>query len=335
MINMGTGNQMNLFSTVASKIYQTTEEKLSEGTTRVYRAPPASSELLVKGIQDTIRRGWSDSTWSGYGSVWRRFQYYKSRLPPGLPPEIEIMMFIESCRHTCQDAETGKEIPPVSARTAYQYSKRLTSILFQTEGVTCTKTMKMYRSGLLRTAAEEPVHQATPLTREEFYKILENLRWDEQVQLTIMWKSAARHSDFRAVRMEHLTFHTRDQDHWQWGLRTLMHKGDPFGEGTGIVLTLNGHQHQMFTRWKETRGQRKPLLDLTYPRLLQILRTQGDFTEHSIKRGALVTMLLAGVDKETLRVLAKHRDLAQLLHYLPIELAIDEFYHTAAATKFL
>ena len=58
-------------------------------------------------------------------------------------------------------------------------------------------------------------------------------------------------------------------------------------------------------------------------------RATPGLTAHSVKRGALVRMLLRGVPLAIIQMMAKHKDLETLLQYLPrgdvaLAMGIDE-----------
>jgi hypothetical protein len=55
---------------------------------------------------------------------------------------------------------------------------------------------------------------------------------------------------------------------------------------------------------------------MTYERLNTLLKTEGDYSEHSIKRGAMYVLLTQGAPLETIRVMAKHQNMKTMLAYL-------------------
>ena len=303
---------------------------------RVHRGAPESAaemEGTLKAIEAVVSECWSPNTWAGYGSTWVGFQYYRRNLPPGLSLEIQHLCYVTACMRDSVDPETGKPVKGVLARTAILYSKRIASVL-HTQGIHCGPITRMFRRGLRRAAALEPVDQAPPATKEEVLATRARLAWDESGQILLLWKTAARHSDFQEVTMDSLIELGADGDMWAWSLRTDMHKGDPFGEGTGLEFVVTGAEHELLRRWKASRLPKEKLLPMTYQRLMAILKeTNPEFSEHSLKRGALICMMNSGVDKETLRVLAKHDDLRQLLTYLPVAAAMQHFYQTREATR--
>ena len=68
----------------------------------------------------------------------------------------------------------------------------------------------------------------------------------------------------------------------------------------------------------KTEHPSTPLSDLTTARASATLgRVSPGLTAHSVKRGALVDLLNAGVPLSLIQVIAKHKDLETLLIYLP------------------
>jgi hypothetical protein len=71
---------------------------------------------------------------------------------------------------------------------------------------------------------------------------------------------------------------------------------------------------------------------MKYQRLLALLGEP--YTEHSIKRGALYTLLFNGAPLETIRIMAKHRSMRTLLMYLrPVD--VIGRYGTVEASRLL
>lgn len=299
----------------------------------MHRGPPERLDALVQGIQINLEAGWSEATWAGYGSTWRQFQFYRSQLPEGLSMDMQVMCFIESCVTPQTDVKTGQPVPAVSFRSADIYLRRLSSILHQEE-VHLSTVVRMYRRGLRRRSATDEVNQAPPMTKDAMYRLRDMVPFNERMELLLMWKSAARWSDFQAVEMRHL----QPGQGRRWSLRTLLHKGDPFGQGTGLMLAVDPEQDMELHTFKSSRMPREKLVQMTYPRLLHLL-TMVDplqkYTEHSIKRGALLCLMTAGVPPATMMLIAKHSDIRQLMRYLPTTEAVESFYRTTEATSYL
>jgi hypothetical protein len=253
------------------------------------------------------------------------------------------MLYVESTMSPEQvNTETGAPIAPVHARTGLYYAKILSSVVHKMGTSIFHPTFALFCAGLRRRGNILEVDQAPPISSEEIHQLIPTLPASERHQLLLLWKTAARHSDFRHVRSQHLNFvrtspHPRPtQPHQEmhvWSLRTLTHKGDPFGEGTGIEIGMTLEQHELLQTFKRTALPGDMVVTISYDRLLQILRESNpEFSEHSIKRGALLAMMLTGTPLETLRVVAKHKTVAQLLRYLPTSAAVGNFYRTSNAT---
>ena len=102
-----------------------------------------------------------------------------------------------------------------------------------------------------------------------------------------------------------------------WIVTFPYHKGDPFRLGTAIPVDFGSWEPRILEHYERLLpGER--WTTLTTDRLTAVLgRVREGLTSHSVKRGALVTMLRAGVPLPMIQAIAKHKDLETLMIYLP------------------
>jgi len=95
------------------------------------------------------------------------------------------------------------------------------------------------------------------------------------------------------------------------------HKGDPFGLSTVVPVVFGEWEPEIHEWWKALpAGARFTNIDTD--RLTAMLRrVNPELSSHSVKRGALLTLLRSGVPMTIIQMIAKHKDLETLLVYLP------------------
>ena len=290
--------------------------------------------VTMAAIEERTAKAWSENTTASYGSTWNIYQFYAQQLPRGIPQQIAIMMLLEEMM------SQGF----IGIGTALRYSIRLGGLLklFNADEENDTpgqekglnKWLAMWRRALRLQGAMHPIHQAPPITRRELDEVMRTLPPFERAELLLLWLTASRLSDFSEVLTNHWKVISETADETVFSVKYERTKGDPFHEGAALQFTAKGMDREILRNHRNSLIPASQIIQMTYARLMQILEPHG-FTEHSIKRGALTAMMMAGVSAETLRVIAKHRSLKTLFTYLEIEHAIEKFYHTSAATAAL
>jgi len=95
-------------------------------------------------------------------------------------------------------------------------------------------------------------------------------------------------------------------------------KGDPFRLGIEIPVGLSSEEHSYLWGWIRSLEGEQPFTTLQTGRADAIMkRVNPELSAHSIKRGALVDLLRAGVPLSVIQAMAKHKDLESLYIYLP------------------
>jgi len=213
----------------------------------------------------------------------------------------------------CWFVESKLQSGDVQLPSSYKYVKNLTQCCFEVGWAPDKEVTGAYLAALANGGALRAEHQAEPATREDVMSAKQNLSENAFIGLWLAWKTASRIGE-----MAHLT-----PECFQWVGHLLSitfpyHKGDPHRLGTNIVIDPDPTLAFMIKRRLEwcPSGQRVTELTTTMA-AAALAKVRVGLTAHSVKRGALVTMLRAGVPLNLLQIVAKHKDLDTLLIYLP------------------
>ena len=171
--------------------------------------------------------------------------------------------------------------------------------------------------------AQIPEHQAPPATREQVLEACEWLLPDEAAGLTLAWKTCSRIDDVKHLRK--LDLQVVDLERRILGVTFPTHKGDPFRVGTAIPMTCNLTEWKIFMDQLDKLKPEDKFTTLTTLRANAVLkRVKAELSAHSVKRGALVSLLRKGVPLSVIQLLAKHKDLETLWIYPPrLEVALS------------
>jgi hypothetical protein len=133
-----------------------------------------------------------------------------------------------------------------------------------------------------------------------------------------MWFTASRFDDVAKLTAEKVVKEKVLEDgRVQWNVRFDVHKGDPFYLGGSSKMVLPPPMSLFLERYLIARNPSGPITAASYATVnAAIQELYHHLTCHSIKRGALMELLRAGVPMETLQTMAKHRHLKTLLIYL-------------------
>lgn len=139
--------------------------------------------------------------------------------------------------------------------------------------------------------------------------------------LIVGWKTASRTDELDPLTKESFERTTiitpEGEQKVVWVVTFPVHKGDPFGLST-VVPVVFGEWEPEIHRWWQALPPGGKWTDLTTDRVTAILsRVRPGLSSHSVKRGALLLMLRAGVPLSVIQMIAKHKDIETLLVYLP------------------
>ena len=152
------------------------------------------------------------------------------------------------------------------------------------------------RMAYLKSGARRPEHQAPPAVRNEVEAAGRLGTETEWLGLMIGWKTASRVGELQFLQRDHF----REVSPRVWTVEFPYHKGDPFRLGTVAVMNLNGPSdatiHEVLNRRLSRMNCTAKVTELTTDRARTLLKlVRPDLSAHSIKRGALVALLRAGV----------------------------------------
>ena len=246
---------------------------------------------------------------------WRVICYVESKLvanaPPGLTKE--------------QLTAQGYIVNSTAVKTI----KNLKQSLFESGHGTHLDgpTLDMYKTSLEK-AGMKPV-QAPPATLEEVVKTLELLTPDERVGMMLAWLCAARLGEIAPLRKENVV--AIQSDPCILAVTFPESKADLHKLGVAMV-TYPGAWTLEILEHLAALGPGAQVSSLTTERAAAILaRVNPTLSAHSVKRGALTTLLRANVPLSIIQTIAKHRDLEMTFLYLPrVEVALHLGLHEAS-----
>ena len=205
-------------------------------------------------------------------------------------------------------------------QTGNKYVRRVRQVMDMVNTCYVATTLEEYQRALNRQGGKAPEHQALPAEREDVDGAMEYLAPNEQVGLMTEWKTASRTGEMAFLTRDcfvRTIVETPQGPKIVWIVTFPYHKGDPFRLGTAIPVDFGTWEPRIMEHWERLLpGER--WTTLTTERLSAVLgQVRPGLTSHSVKRGALVTMLRAGVPLALIQAMAKHKDLETLMVYLP------------------
>ena len=253
------------------------------------------------------RRG--QSRWENLSSTFKMFVVWAAEVLRG--PDFQainaawkITWWVEAKIHAKQI-----ELP-----TARKYVKNLTQSCQELGLPVETEVTAAYKESLARDGALRAGHQAPPAEKTDVTQAASFMTLTEYLGLRLAWKTASRIGEMRHLMKHHFV----NVSGRLWAITFPFHKGDPYRLGTCIVVNLDELTHKDLVDRLAWVPDGASVTDLTTTRAAAVLgAVRPGLTAHSIKRGALVTMLRAGVPLQLIQVIAKHKDLETLMVYLP------------------
>lgn len=256
----------------------------------------------------------AESTWSGLSSVWKQFLVFSDMLytvdGDVLGQDWKIMMFLETKLQ-------AKLIQPPSA---YTYLKELRMSSQKLDIPMDLTALHEYGEALKRGGALRSENQAPPAHRADVEASLLLLSEDEGIGMIVAWKTSSRIGEIQYLLKENFQWIRDDL----WAITFPFSKSDPYRLGTTLTTHLGTAWSERLRAAVDALPPGGQLSTLTTRRAAAVLgRVRQELTAHSIKRGALTAMLLAGAPLNLIQIMAKHKDLDMLLHYLPrVEVAL-------------
>lgn len=294
--------------------------------TRVMTRITGSLQDMMDSVLNRLYSAREGSTWEGLASTWNQYVEFCGNNPvEEFAAEWKMLLFIET-------KFANKTIK--SPGTALTYMKRLTQIHDKLEIPYMKVVTGEYKASLRHQGADRPLWQAPPAEVLDIHRCASMMTPEEYMGLLVAWRTASRIGDLNAVENDHLRPEGRDASGtYLWTVEFVKTKGDPFMIGQVVPFYLNEEENYMMTQHKANHPPHQKFTTLTTARAEQVLgAVREGLTAHSVKRGALILLLRAGVPMELIQWIAKHRDLQTLLIYLPRrEVALALKLHEATA----
>ena len=284
------------------------------GRTVVQTGDQLSIKQLNDLGMDRLRAARSDATWKSIGSPFNQFQRFRLEVlsdeAQESAMELQLIWWVES------KLADGS----ISMQTGNKYVRRVRQVFDMVNTCYVVSTLDEYQRALNRQGGKAPEHQALPAERGDIESAMGFLAPNEQVGLMTEWKTASRTGEMLFLTRDCLVrtiVETLQGPRIIWIITFPYHKGDPFRLGTAIPVDFGNWEPRIMEHW-ERLSPGEMWTTLTTERLSAVLgRVREGLTSHSVKRGALVTMLRAGVPLALIQALAKHKDLETLMVYLP------------------
>ena len=267
----------------------------------------AIAEDRVLGCRGDSRSNALSGRWKGYMAF--NGHYFHPEDP--MDHSLKILIYLE-LKMQIPKGEQGH----LDVSSAHKYSKDLKQMVYQTGGTLDELILADYQTSLKKSGALLSQHQADPASRADVLLAMTYLNESEAVGLMVAWLTSSRIGEMAHLRGASFARKGTSEQHL-WAITFPYHKGDPYRLGTCIPIHLGAMASRIEAHLATLRPE-DVFTTLTTARAAAALdRAHPGLTAHSVKRGALVTMLMAGVPLATIQLMAKHKDLETLLAYLP------------------
>jgi len=287
----------------------------------VYPKGANTQELLAR-AEERARGARGDSRNENLSSVWKGYVAWNLEMihPDDVVDHaLRIMMYLEA-----KMAIPAKREQPIPGRilyeeghigvsTAFKYTKDLKQLVYQTGGSLDAIILADYQESLKKSGALLAQHQAIPAERGDIEAAVALVEEREAVGLMMAWLTSSRVGEMPPLTRDCF----EEKGDGLWVVTFPYHKGDPYRLGTALPVYF-GVWRARLEKWLHSLRPGEQFTSLITARAAAILnRVREGLSAHSVKRGALVTMLRAGVPLSIIQIMAKHKDLETLLTYLP------------------
>ena len=268
------------------------------------QVPPHPANLRAA-VEDRLMGGKSAGRWQQLSGTWKQYMAWCETLSEDgqeLPTEWTIVMWVES---KLLDGSLK------SRASAIKYCKNLVQSVYMTEQTLDNRVVEEYKKALGKGGLMP--NQAPPANVDDIVAALAYLTESEQIGLIIAWLTASRIDEIQWLRKDHVVRGANGE----FLIDFPRHKGDQFKLGTAMP-TYAGAWTAKLEAYLDNLPNGAQVSSLTTDRAAAILgRVREGLSAHSVKRGALVVLLRAGVPLSIIQAVAKHKDLSMTLAYLP------------------
>ena len=296
--------------------------------TRVRFTPTSLAELQAQ-VEERMLGARGDSRWKDLSSRWKQFMAWSILMDEegaeALAMEWRICNFLEMKLRS----QPPNRLAPASA---IKYATDLSMCVNKTSHTKVDEmTMSEYVAALKRMGTK-PEAQAPPASLAQVILALGYLSESEAVGLMLAWLTASRIGELEHLLKEHLRPYLESSaDPPPWVIEFPYHKGDPFRLGTVNTIFLGAWGPRITRHLESLRPGQKVTTLTTVLAATVMSQVDSALSAHSVKRGALVALLRAGIPLAVIQAFAKHKDLETLYIYLPrAEVALHLGMHDAS-----
>jgi len=308
-------NQLPEYDTLPRHAQVLVNQVVGSGVVTVTTAsvgPPV--DALLKAVDDRLGESKAPNTWKSLQCPFNqfiRFQQEKGLELISLPNHLQLLAF----------AESKMTDGSISKGTAHKYIRRIRQVFDMLQRPYSNVAIDAYLRALKRQGGLRPESQAPPATRTDIFNGLALCTPSERVGLMTGWKTASRTDELDPLVKESferkVVTTPEGAEVVVWVITFPYHKGDPFGLSTVVPVVFGDWEPEIHAWWQSLPPGGK-WTDMTTERMTAIMdRVRPGLSSHSIKRGALLLMLRAGVPLSVIQMIAKHKDIETLLVYLP------------------
>lgn len=285
------------------------------------RIPSMLPDILEEHVLERMQGARSEGRWKDLSSAWKQFVAWVRIKLVGEDDKMDIawqiVNFVEAKLQMPpipDPKNPGQTKPAFLPSSALNMVKNLSQVAASLGNGPDPVTIMEYKEALKRDGALKPLHQAPPADLSHVEAALRKLSPEEGDGLIMAWLTCSRIGEMEHVLGEHFS----KGPNGELIVTFPYHKGDPYRLGTCIpVMVPEIWAQRIWYRVQKLEPTQK-FTPLTTERVRAVLSSiSPNLSAHSIKRGALVTLLRAGFPLPLIQAMAKHRDLEILYHYLP------------------
>ena len=283
-------------------------------------------QVAAASVMQVLRRAWASTTLSATQNLLSRLSHFCQLRNLPLTPNTALI-FLEATR--------------VSIQARLTYSKSLQAFFNRIHQD--TSLFSVYNKGLRAMGALQPLHQATPMSKEDVILIANHLPPSDSAVFLLAWKTASRWSDVQHLLAQNIILRSPEEIIVHWDQQTKSTRTDPYHASvyTVVVGDLTARIFHSLISRHDT-----PLTLLTTEDITHIMRQvcpNKNYSAHSIKHGAVCVLAQAAAERRLcptkLSLVAKHKITVSLatmtIRYIQDKVAAARLLGTQEATIFL
>lgn len=280
--------------------------------------------MVTENVADRLGHARAESTKAAYASVVGGFTSWQTCNRDSLLETSlghRLIMYVEY--------KMAVVVPP--GRKTLQLSSALKYVkMFKTffdsrcHQLTSAEVLMMddYQAALRRGGALISA-KAEGLTAQDLIKALRLQRVPRLMRagIHLAWITASRCSDLQAIRVRDLVVHDAHGHVWDITFPHTKASNTAITDRSVLPAELEADLNHVI---EGLGADDMPFREFTAAKVSKILRrVDRKYSGHSIKRGAIIAMVIAGISLERVRVKAKHKNMTQLHDYIPAGLIAE------------